>query len=100
MIFCSFKFLLLYPSTPETCAIRPSNVDFLLISLEYVLLLTTRLQEFNAATMITKGVSNVLAIQAFMSETTPQFLPFHIISNPQEKLSQFYGIVHRFTEGD
>lgn len=45
------------------------------------------MKRFNTITMIMKGVSDDLAIQAFMVGTTHQFLQFHIISNLPSKLS-------------
>lgn len=50
--------------------------------------------------MITKGVSNALAIQAFLVRTTHKFFLFHLIGNLPEQLSQLYKMVHRFTKGD
>lgn len=58
------------------------------------------MKRFNATTMITKGLSDDLTIQAFMAKTIYKFLLFHIINNPSSKLSQFNKMVHPFTEGD
>ncbi|KAH1114333.1 hypothetical protein J1N35_007711 [Gossypium stocksii] len=58
------------------------------------------MRRFNVATMVTKGLSDYLAIQAFVTDTTHQFLKGFIISNNLDRLSTLYDMTHNFSKGD
>ncbi|KAH1083594.1 hypothetical protein J1N35_023355 [Gossypium stocksii] len=58
------------------------------------------IKRINVFTTITKGVSNALAIQAFLVRTTHKFFLFHLIGNLPEQLFQLYKTVHRSAKGD
>ncbi|KAH1092066.1 hypothetical protein J1N35_019323 [Gossypium stocksii] len=56
--------------------------------------------KFNVATMITKGVIDEWAIQAFIIETTHQYLIYIYIGNTPSKLLILHEMVHKLLKGD